>query len=43
MARAAADGNGGNMGSKGISPVTGTFIQPWLYNGYTDERWEQEF
>ncbi len=32
-----------NMGSKGISPITGTFIQPWLYNAYTDERWEQEF
>lgn len=31
------------MLSKGISPVTGTFIQPWLYNNYSEERWEQEF
>ncbi len=30
------------MHSKGISPVTGTFIQPWLYMNYSDERWEQE-
>ena len=27
----------------GISPISGTFIQPWLYNAYDDERWENEF
>lgn len=30
------------MKSKGISPVTGTFIQPWVYMNYTEERWEME-
>ena len=30
------------MGSSGISPMTGTFIQPWLYSGWSDARWEQE-
>jgi hypothetical protein len=31
------------MLSKGISPITGTFIQPWLYDAYSEERWEEEF
>ena len=31
------------MHSKGISPITGTFIQPWLYARYTPARWEKEF
>lgn len=30
------------MHSSGISPITGTFIQPWLYNSYSEERWEKE-
>lgn len=28
--------------SKGITPITGTFIQPWLYMNFTPERWEKE-
>ncbi|MEG1742971.1 MAG: hypothetical protein RR246_02270, partial [Clostridia bacterium] len=32
-----------SMLSKGITPITGTFIQPWLYNSYTDADWEKEF
>ncbi len=32
-----------SMHSKGISPITGTFIQPWLYNAYSAERWDKEF
>ena len=24
-------------------PISGTFIQPWLYSAYDDERWEKEF
>ena len=31
-----------SVGSKGISPVSGTFISPWLYNGFTDSEWERE-
>ena len=30
------------MKSNGISPITGTFIQPWLYSGWNNARWEQE-
>lgn len=25
------------------SHISGTFIQPWLYNSWNDERWEKEF
>lgn len=25
------------------SHISGTFIQPWLYNSWDDERWEKEF
>ena len=32
-----------SFGSNGISPITGTFIQPWLYSAYDDARWESEF
>ena len=32
-----------SMHSKGISPITGTFIQPWLYSAYSAERWDKEF
>ena len=32
-----------SMHSAGISPITGTFIQSWLYRNYTEERWKQEF
>lgn len=31
-----------SVGSKGISPMSGAFISPWLYNGFTDAEWEQE-
>lgn len=31
-----------SVGSKGISPMSGAFISPWLYNGFTDTEWEQE-
>ncbi len=31
-----------SMLSKGISPITGTFIQEWLFERFTDERWDQE-
>ncbi len=31
-----------SVGSKGISPMSGTFIQPWLYNSFTELEWEQE-
>ncbi|MEG0229756.1 MAG: DUF4434 domain-containing protein, partial [Oscillospiraceae bacterium] len=29
--------------SNGISPLSGTFIQPWMYNSWSEERWEEEF
>ena len=32
-----------SMHSSGISPITGTFIQSWLYVNYTEERWNNEF
>ncbi|MBO4366782.1 MAG: DUF4434 domain-containing protein, partial [Clostridia bacterium] len=32
-----------SMHSAGISPITGTFIQSWLYVNYTEERWNNEF
>ena len=31
-----------SVDSKGISPMSGAFISPWLYNGFTDTEWEQE-
>ncbi|MDL2287682.1 DUF4434 domain-containing protein [Eubacteriales bacterium OttesenSCG-928-G02] len=31
-----------SVNSKGISPISGTFIQPWLYNGFSEERWDKE-
>lgn len=31
-----------SVGSKGISPMSGAFISPWLYNGFTDAEWKQE-
>ncbi|OGO87185.1 MAG: hypothetical protein A2Y15_07800 [Clostridiales bacterium GWF2_36_10] len=31
-----------SMGSSGISPITGTFIQPWLYASWNETRWDQE-
>lgn len=32
-----------SMHSDGISPITGTFIQSWLYVNYSEERWDREF
>ncbi|HBL84083.1 MAG: hypothetical protein A2Y17_12525 [Clostridiales bacterium GWF2_38_85] len=30
------------MLSNGISPISGTFIQPWLYGSWSDARWDSE-
>ena len=30
------------MLSSGISPISGTFIQPWLYSSWSDSRWDEE-
>lgn len=30
------------VNSNGISPISGTFIQPWLYNSFSDDRWDKE-
>lgn len=31
-----------SVNSKGISPISGTFIQPWLYNAFTEADWDKE-
>lgn len=43
MSRKESDPSPASMHSEGISPITGTFIQSWLYVNYTEERWDSEF
>ena len=42
MLSSAAKPDPKSVGSNGISPISGTFIQPWLYNSFSDARWNKE-